>query len=73
MFTIGQIRSFCERQEGYYASEIIDFLHLSRFQWNYNMRAIVKISPILYKFLIQTIYFTFHSRMIAATFEDWFI
>ena len=56
MFTIGQIRSFCERQEGYYASEIIDFLHLSRFQWNYNMRAIVKISPILYKFLIQIIF-----------------
>ena len=58
MFTIGQIRSFCERQKGYYASEIIDFLHLCRFQCNfvicnYNMRAIVKISPILYKFLIQ--------------------
>ena len=54
MFTIGQIRSFCERQEGYHASEIIDFLHSRRFQMNYNMRAIVKISPILYIFLIQT-------------------
>ena len=55
MFTIGQIRSFCERQEGYHASEIIDFFHCLCFQWDYNMRAIVKISPILYKFLIQTI------------------
>ena len=55
MFTIGRIRSFCERQEGYHASEIIDFLHCCRFQCNYyNMRAIVKISPILYIFLIQT-------------------
>ena len=54
-FTIGQIHSFCERQEGYHASEIIDFPHFCRFQWNYNMRAIIKISPILYKYLIRTI------------------
>ena len=55
IFTIGQIRSFRERLEGYHASGIIDFLHFRCFQRNYNMRAIVKISPILYKFLIQTI------------------
>ena len=65
MFTIGQIRSFCERQEGYHASGIIDILHFCRFQWNYNMRAIVKISPILYKFLKQTIlWFTISLIMI---------
>ena len=28
----------------------------TRFHRNYNMRAIVKISPILYKFLMQTDY-----------------
>ena len=56
MVTIVQIRSFCERQEGYHASGIIDFLHFRCFQRNYNMRAIVKISLILHKFLIQTIH-----------------
>ena len=53
IFTIGQIRSFCEQLEGQHAMGIIDFLHLRYFQWNYNMRAIIKISLILYKFLIQ--------------------
>ena len=35
MFKVGQIRSFCEQQKGYHASEIIDFLHFCRFQSNY--------------------------------------
>ena len=50
MFTIIQIRSFCERQQGYRTSEFIDFLHNRCFRWNYNMRAIVKISPICKNF-----------------------
>ena len=41
IFTIGQIRSFCERKEGYHASRIIDLLHFRCFQRNYNMWAIV--------------------------------
>ena len=54
MFIKAKFASFCERQEGYHG-EIIDIRHFCRFQWKYNMQAIVQISPILYKFLIQTI------------------
>ena len=48
IFTLAQIRSFCERMEGQHARGIIDF-STSVVQWNNDMWAIIKISLILSK------------------------
>ena len=58
IFTIGQIRSFCERQamKDIMQVELLIYFTSVIFSGTITWRAIVKISPILYKFLIQTIH-----------------